>query len=158
MQKNKRYEWDKMEGCEWIRDTEMVNQPLYYDLETVANLLNQQDKYIKELEESNEPLKKSKAHFKKVAENVVDLLGKLNKFIGEPQTQELNYCKVIEDTKNYIEELKQSQKQLAISKLEDVYQVVKDYNSEANKYEPYIDTLDIEQYIDDKIKELKGEK
>lgn len=49
----------------------------------------------------------------------------------------------------------QSQKQLAISNLEDVYQVVKDYNSEANKYEPYIDTLDIEQYIDDKIKELK---
>lgn len=49
------------------------------------------------------------------------------------------------------------QNQLAISKLEDVYRVVKDYNSEANKYEPYIDTLDIEQYIDDQIKELKGE-
>ena len=54
-----------------------------------------------------------------------------------------------------IKQLKLSQKKLAISILEDVYQVVKDYNSEANKYEPYIDTLDIEQYIDDKIKELK---
>ena len=58
MQKNKRYEWDKMEGCEWIRDTEMVNQPLYYDLETVASLLNQQDKRIKELEEENNFLEK----------------------------------------------------------------------------------------------------
>lgn len=57
MQKNKRYEWDKMEGCERIRDTEMVNQPLYYDLETVASLLNQQDKRIKELEEENQQLK-----------------------------------------------------------------------------------------------------
>lgn len=97
----------------------------YIDNETnnfvdIAEVVNQQDKYIKELEESNEPLKKSKAHFKKVAENVVDLLGKLNKFIGEPQTQELNYYKVIEDTKNYIEELKQSRKQLAISELEKV--------------------------------------
>lgn len=87
-------------------------------LKDLSDLLNQQDKRIKELQESNEPLKKSKAHFKKVAENVVDLLRKLNKFIGEPQTQELNYCKVIEDTKNYIEELKQSRKQLAISELE----------------------------------------
>nr|DAD87044.1 MAG TPA: Myosin-4 [Myoviridae sp. ctRRy11] len=59
MQKNKRYEWDKMEGCEWIRDTEMVNQPLYYDLETVASLLNRQDKRIKELEEENQQLKQS---------------------------------------------------------------------------------------------------
>lgn len=87
---------------------------------TLTDLLNQQDKRIKELQANNEILKTSKSHFKKVAENVVDLLGKLNKFIGEPQIRELNYCKVIEDTKNYIEELKQSQKQLAISELEKV--------------------------------------
>lgn len=137
MQKNKRYEWDKMEGCEWIRDTEMVNQPLYYDLETVANLLNQQDKYIKELEKINKKLdKRGSRNF--------DSYMRCSK----------KYTKLLNENL----QLKQSQKQLAISKLEDVYQVVKDYNSEANKYEPYIDTLDIEQYIDDKIKELKGEK
>ena len=52
MEEKERYEWDKIEeSCEWIRDTEMGNQPLYYDLKTVAHLLNQQDKRIAELEE-----------------------------------------------------------------------------------------------------------
>lgn len=62
----------------------------------------------------------------------------------------------IDELENENQQLKQEQKQLAISKLEEVYEVVKDYNSEANKHEYYIDTLDIEQYIDDKIKELGG--
>ena len=52
MEEKERYEWDKIEEeCyEWIRDTETVNQSLYYYLKTVAHLLNQQDKRIKELE------------------------------------------------------------------------------------------------------------
>ena len=52
MEGKERYEWDKIEEeCyEWIRDTETVNQSLYYYLKTVAHLLNQQDKRIKELE------------------------------------------------------------------------------------------------------------
>ena len=58
MEVKERYEWDKIEeSYEWIRDTEMVNQPLYYDLKTVAHLLNQQDKRIKELEKENQQLK-----------------------------------------------------------------------------------------------------
>lgn len=90
----------------------------------LQDLLNRKDKRIKELEEMNNLLKRSKEHFKKVAENVVDLLEKLNKFIGEPQTRELNYCKVIEDTKSYIEQLKQSQKQLAVVQLEKVEEIL----------------------------------
>lgn len=150
MQENKRYEWDKIGGCEWIRDTEKGKLPLYYDLETVANLLNQQDKRIKELQANNEILKTSKSHFKKVAENVVDLLGKLNKFIGEPQTRELNYCKVIEDTKNYIEELKQSQKQLAISELEKIKEFMIAF------YGEYSSSV-LGNCINKRIKNLKGE-
>lgn len=53
MEVKERYEWDKIEGYEWIRDTEKGNQPLYYDLKTVAHILNQQDKLIKELEQEN---------------------------------------------------------------------------------------------------------
>lgn len=103
MQKNKRYEWDKMEGCEWIRDTEMVNQPLYYDLETVASLLNRQDKRIKELEEENQ-------------------------------------------------QLKQSQKQLAIEELEKLKKYWDWYKNTKYKTGAVMDF-----YIDNQIKELKGE-
>lgn len=56
------------------------------------------------------------------------------------------------------QQLKQSQKQLAISVLLKVYQIVKYYNSEVNKFENHIDALNIEQYIDDQIKELKVKK
>lgn len=96
------------------------SQKHYFINEHIIDLLNQQSKRIKELEGRANTLKRSKAHFKKVAETVVELLIKLNKFIGNPQTRDLNYYKVIEDTKNYIEELKQSQKQLAINELEKV--------------------------------------
>lgn len=76
-------------------------------MEILTDLLNQKEKRINELEERTKTLKTSKAHFKKIAENVVDLLKELNKFIGEPQKRELNYYKVIEDTKNYIEQRNQ---------------------------------------------------
>ena len=66
MEEKERYEWDKIEeGYEWIRDTETVNQPLYYDLKTVAHLLNQQDKRIKELKlllKADKKIKKKPTH------------------------------------------------------------------------------------------------
>lgn len=137
-----------------------------YFLDKIIDLLNQQDKRIKELQANNEILKTSKSHFKKVAENVVDLLGKLNKFIGEPQTRELNYCKVIEDTKNYIEELKQSQKQLAISELDEVNVLLTNTIIEVTENEFNVDKLcyleeissKFSEKIKDKIKKLKGSK
>lgn len=45
----------------------------------------------------------------------------------------------------------------AIEQLEKVYEVVEFYSSEVNKVGGYIDALDIKKYINDKIKELKGE-
>ena len=59
MEGKERYEWDKLKGIEWIRDTEKASQPLYYDLKTVAHILNQQDKRIKELEKDNQQLKQA---------------------------------------------------------------------------------------------------
>lgn len=64
----------------------------------------------------------------------------------------------IKDYEGQITKLKESQKQLAISELLKVYQIVKYYNSEVNKFGNYINTLNIEQYINDQIKALKGEK
>lgn len=121
------------------------------NLSEACDLLNQQDKRIKELE--------SKLRVSNSLNASLSL--DYNKLKKRYDSQEkLLTIKLAENSKLTLEnqQLKQSQKQLAISKLEDVYQVVKYYNSEANKYEPYIDTLDIEQYINDQIKELKGEK
>jgi len=127
-----------------------------------VDILNQQDKRIKELEGRIKTLKTNKAHFKKISGNVVDLLKKLNKFIGEPQTRDLNYYKVIEDTKNYIKELKQSQKQLAIEELEkleeNILKIDKiEIKTLENGYSTlYCDRPEIITIIDNQIKELGG--
>lgn len=104
----------------------------------IVKLLNQQSKRIKELEEELKNYKLCRC---------VDCSTEYEKGLETS----------IDELENENQQLKQSQKQLAISKLEEVYEVVKYYNSEANKHEPYIDALDIEKYIDDKIKSLKGE-
>ena len=140
---------------------ELISYCSYRDTETgvigddSVDLLNQQDKHIKELQENNETLKRSRAHFKKVAENVTYLLKKLNKFIGEPQTRELNYYKVIEDTKSYIEKLKQSQKQVAIEELEKALVLIQ---NAVNLESPEYDLVGLYDAIVDQIKSLKGEK
>ena len=104
MQKNKRYEWDKMEGCEWIRDTEMVNQPLYYDLETVASLLNQQDKRIKELKEENQ----DKISF--AVEQIVKTKETLIKFLQDEGFYENEWYDLFDKIDNQIKNLKEKKK------------------------------------------------
>lgn len=104
MQKNKRYEWDKMEGCEWIRDTEMVNQPLYYDLETVASLLNRQDKRIKELEEENQ----DKISF--AVEQIVKTKETLIKFLQDEGFYENEWYDLFDKIDNQIKSLKGEEK------------------------------------------------
>lgn len=104
MQKNKRYEWDKMEGCEWIRDTEMVNQPLYYDLETVASLLNRQDKRIKELEEENQ----DKISF--AVEQIVKTKETLIKFLQDEGFYENEWYDLFDKIDNRIKSLKGEEK------------------------------------------------
>ena len=139
MQKNKRYEWDKMEGCEWIRDTEIVNQPLYYDLETDASLLNQQDKRIKELEKENQQFKQQLEKTKQTGSYQVMLMCQKENILLRQQ-------------------LKQSQKQLAIEELEKVTELgfIQSYTLDVPnililKYE------DFKQLLDNQIKKLKGE-
>lgn len=130
MQEKERFEWDKLEGCEWIRDTEMVNQPLYYDLKTVAHLLNQQDKRIKELE----------------------LLLKADKKI------ETNSLNGFEKLRQEIRQLKQSQKQLAISELEKIYNLFEPYeNSQKDTILCANNGISFVEYLENQIKSLKGE-
>lgn len=160
MEEKKRYELDITGG---ILDTQDKIQIFLNDSE-IVDLLNHQDKRIKELElllnQENQQLKQSLKQQvrEEVVEEIRERLKKANFEIMSPidlYSYTDNFLYQVEKGKGLC--TTKVQKQLAISKLEDVYQVVKDYNSEANKYEPYIDTLDIEQYIDDKIKELKGE-
>lgn len=134
-----------------------------------VDLFIQQGKRIKELQENNNTLKRSRAHFKKVAENLVYLLKKLNRFIGEPQTRDLNYYKVIEDTKSYIEKLKQSQNQKAIEELEKVkeemvlngsdYCEIRRGTSPHNPtdYYAWFNYVVFREFTDNQIKKLGGE-
>lgn len=134
-----RYEFDKMEGCEWIRDTEELNQPLYYDLETVSNILNKQDKIIKQLESHAELLENVKAI------EIVD---------------------AIKGYENQIRNLKQSQNEKAIKVLEMMIEEIRSLNM-PNKPKLYNNDmfvtgfeshyLGVERIIDNQIKSLKGE-
>ena len=127
MEEKERYEWDKIEeSYEWIRDTETVNQPLYYDLKTVAHLLNQQDKRIKELE----------------------LLLKADKKI------ETNSLNGFEKLRQENRQLKQSQKQLAISELE---KLKENAWQSATDISQLLDYTELDKIIDSQIKSLKGE-
>ena len=127
MEEKERYEWDKIEeSYEWIRDTETVNQPLYYDLKTVAHLLNQQDKRIKELE----------------------LLLKADKKI------ETNSLNGFEKLRQENRQLKQSQKQLAISELE---KLKENAWQSATDISQLLDYTELDKIIDSQIKLLKGE-
>lgn len=151
-------EKERYENRDGVFDT-ILND--YVTTDSIIDLLNRKDKRIKELEEMNNLLKTSKSHFKKVAENVVDLLEKLNKFIGEPQTRELNYCKVIEDTKSYIEQLKTITKELAIEKLELVLNNFKNRPTyfDVARQELCLSDQDKQfiDFINNQIKKLKGE-
>lgn len=136
MQKNKRYEWDKMEGCEWIRDTEMVNQPLYYDLETVASLLNQQDKRIKDLEEQIK------------TKDTINNLYKTTVSLRDNDFKDLVYEN--NELKQENKQLKQLQKQLAISELEKIKEFMIVF------YGEYSSSV-LGNCVNKRIKNLKGE-
>ena len=64
MEEKERYEWDAIEGVEWIRDTKIGYLLNRDDMKKFAILLNQQDKQIKELAEENEQLKQKNKKLK----------------------------------------------------------------------------------------------
>ena len=136
MEEKERFEWDKLEGCEWIRDTEMVNQPLYYDLETVASLLNQQDKRIAELEEQLEEKEKEIAYLTK----------QVKKFNNEAQKYfEDAYCN---DFHN------QDKISFAIEQLDNFLKII---HSHEKIYLSLNDFKIINEIFEQQIKQLKGE-
>ena len=100
------------------------------DMDTVCSLLNKQDKHIKELE----------------------LLLKADKKI------ETNSLNGFEKLRQENQQLKQSQKQLAIEELEKVKADINTYNKEHCFLFPEIDTCNKSvEIIDNQIKVLKGE-
>ena len=138
MEEKERFEWDKLEeGYEWIRDTEPGNQPLYYDLETVANLLNQQDKRIKELEEELDDAKR-------------DYIPKLE-FGLQRANKGREVCKVNNEIVQYKKRIAELQKQLE-KKEKDNQFFKKMYLSEKQKNDNY----HTEKYgLDKPVEELR---
>lgn len=103
----------------------------FHSLYELDDLLNQQDNRIKELENMNSLYLDSENHF----------------------------CDVVKRLNQEKQQLKQSQKQLAIRELEKVKNYFDDSDDD-NYHESegwIITNRSVVEYIDDKIKELKGE-
>lgn len=148
MEEKERYYYKKYAGDYDILDRNDKNA--YYgaisrdeeDAQNLINLLNQQDKRIKEFEQENQRLKDQVK--KSYQEGLFQ-----KQFDKDMEIQEL---------KDKIEQLKQSQKQLAIEELEKLreYIVLNDeYDEEIGCN--IIKTFDLIEDLADKIKSLKGE-
>lgn len=137
MEEKERYKLESYHEafCE-IHDTKSDEWYLRKDL--VTDLLNQQSNRIKELEEENQQLKDQVK--KSYQEGLLQ-----KQFDKDMEIQEL---------KDKIEQLKQSQKQLAVEELERV-QVQCQFDITFADYEQEQRLYD---YINSRIKSLKGEK
>lgn len=155
MEEKERYEWDAIEGVEWIRDTKIGYLLYRDDMKKLADLLNKQDKQIKELEEQL-----STATMYHGCEALVNELKQKNQQLKqqlEETKQNCNYQVMLMCQKENIllnQQLKQAQNKKAIEELEGLQVQCQfditfaDYKQEQRLYD----------YINDRIKELKGEK
>ena len=145
MEEKERYEY--FFGTNTIKDNK-TNQ--FYGC--VVDLLNQQDKRIKELEEENKECKHWENMFHKLSTEEDNAITKVNKSLSNPMSLIDDYDKWADYT---IEQIKQSQNQLAIKILKELRDKIckigydEDYNT---------DYFGVVKEIDDKIKSLKGEK
>lgn len=158
MEEKDRYELKIYAGCEYysITDTKEKQQ---ITIENTINLLNQQDKRIKELEEENKDLKYWENMFRKVSKEEDNAISKVNKSLSKPMPLIDDYDKWADYT---IEQIKQSQKQLAIEELEFVlknfrnrpayFDVARQELCLSDQDKQFID------FINNQIKELGGEK
>ena len=136
MEGKERYSYDYfIDGAVFI-DTENDRD---MDMDTVCSLLNQQDKRIKELEKENQQFKQQLEKTKQTGSYQVMLMCQKENILLRQQ-------------------LKQSQKQLAIEELEKVKELgfIQSYTLDVPnililKYE------DFKQLLDNQIKKLKGE-
>lgn len=179
MEEKERYYYKKIlrdcvmpEGLFEIKDRE-VNFYLIIenkkDVDKITNLLNQQDKRIKELE----LLLKADKKIETNSLNGFEKLRKENQQLKERLSLKMDelhiaYCGIEEvKTKNgelkaEIKTLKQSQKQLAIDKLEKVKECIHSYVRKRNKectvgYYNEIPKYRFDEIIENQIKSLKGE-
>lgn len=169
MEENERYELKIYAGCEYysITDTKEKQQ---ITIENTINLLNQQDKRIKELEEENNELNDYLETDEVTKREYYQKVDKIDKAKDREIKKLKDKIKELEDytenTANLIDKLTEdsvfASTQLAIEKLE---KIKEKFTSE--KWDLY-DTPDLlEQvcelrnnqikYIDDQIKELGGE-
>lgn len=120
MEEKERYEY--FFGTNTIKDNK-TNQ--FYGC--VVDLLNQQDKRIKELEEENKECKHWENMFHKLSTEEDNAITKVNKSLSNPMALIDDYDKWADYT---LEQIKQSQKQFAIEKLEKIKNYFDDINDD----------------------------
>lgn len=163
---NKKYIEANIKIKHLIDGIEMIKHREYSDISQIVIENSVLKKKNREQDEEIKVLEEDKKHFKQIAENVVNLLSKLNKELPNPQGKELNYEKCISDTILIIKEFKQSQNSKAIEVLEDIIKtcnLAKEFCgakataldiTSANVYNQCID--DIKIIINNQITELRG--
>ena len=112
MEEKERYIIDRFD--EDIFDTK---KEYYPSNQTICEIINQQDKRIKELEEENKECKHWENMFHKLSTEEDNAITKVNKSLSNPMALIDDYDKWADYT---LEQIKQSQKQLAIKKLEEL--------------------------------------
>lgn len=149
MEEKERYVYTKIDGCYWIKDTE-TNED-YCFISTIIKLLNKQDKRIKELEAINKVLSNE------LTKNSILKQDRIETCYGIPIYE-------IPKLKEENQQLKQSQKQLAIEKLQELKEnILKIDKTEIKTLENgystlYVDRPEIINEINRQIKELGGGK
>ena len=128
----------------------------YKTYQEFVDLLNQQDKHLKELEEENKECKRWENMFHKLSTEEDNAITKVNKSLSNPMAVIDDYNKWADYT---LEQIKQSQKQFAIEKLEKIKNYFDDSNDgKHNESEGWIITnRNVVEYLNNQIKSLKGE-
>ena len=135
-------------GNAYICDTSKnVDYKIYQEF---VNLLNQQDKRIKELEEENKECKHWENMFHKLSTEEDSAITKVNKSLSNPMALIDDYNKWADYT---LEQIKQSQKHLAIEQLEKVEEILWNSQDIGN----VIDNDKFLEKLNYLIKSLKGE-
>ena len=151
MEEKERYKvYKDNRGNAYICDTSKnVDYKTYQEF---VDLLNQQDKHIKELEEENKEYKHWENMFHKLSTEEDNAITKVNKSLSNPMTLIDDYDKWADYT---LEQIKQSQKELAISELKKLKEkALHFYVNDTPKLTSFY--VDVKE-IDSQIKSLKGE-
>lgn len=151
MEENERYIIGRFD--ENIFDTK---KEYYPSNQTICEIINKQDKHIKELEEENKECKHWENVFHKLSTEEDNAITKVNKSLSNPMALIDDYDKWADYT---LEQIKQSQKQFAIEKLEKIKNYFDDSNDDKhNESEGWIITnRNVVEYVSKQIKELKDE-